>query len=166
MPMTTTNNDDDLRARVDELNAQLDDLISPRSGKSSLDWTRHGSTTAISLHNSKSNSGDDALLSPTTSDASSQRGLGGVIRDGLSMTTATTTTTIADHARKSRFMKNNSTVDELIDEYSLDGIDSIKEDIIFDNFGAGGMRTTHHREENAHPNHLMEYFYGQIKLAK
>jgi hypothetical protein len=67
-------------------------------------------------------------------------------------------------------MKNNSTVDELIDEYSLDGIDSIKEDIIFDNGGAGGMSrtTTHHlqREENSHPNHLMEYFYGQIKLAK
>jgi hypothetical protein len=170
MPMTTMNNDDDLRARVDELNAQLDDLISPRSGKSSLDWTRHGSTTtATSMHNSKSNSGDDALLSPTTSDASSQRGLGGVIRDGLSITTATTTT-IADNAQKSRFMKNNSTVDELIDEYSLDGIDSIKEDIIFDNGGAGGMSrtTTHHlqREENSHPNHLMEYFYGQIKLAK
>jgi hypothetical protein len=166
MPVTT-NNDDDLRARVDELNAQLDDLISPRSGKSSLDWTRHGITTAVSLQNSKSNSGEDALLSPTTSDASSQRGLGGVIRDGLSMTTATTTT-IADHARKSRLlMKNNSTVDELIDEYSLDGIDSIKEDIIFDNGGAGmSRRTTHHREENAHPNHLMEYFYGQIKHAK
>jgi hypothetical protein len=166
MPMTTTNNDDDLRVRVDELNAQLDDLISPRSGKSSLDWTRHGITTATSLQNSKSNRGDDALLSPTTSDASSQRGRG-VIRDGLSMTTATTTTTIADDARKSRFMKNNSTVDELIGEYSLDGIDSIKEDIIFSNGGAGMKRTmTHHREENAHPNHLMEYFYGQIKHAK
>jgi hypothetical protein len=64
-------------------------------------------------------------------------------------------------------MKNNSTVDELIDEYSLDGIDSIKEDIIFDNGGGGMSRTmTHHREENSHPNHLMEYFYGQIKLAK
>jgi len=157
-----TNNDDDLRARVDKLNAQLDDLISPRSGKSSLDWTHHGTTNAT-LHNSKSNSGDDPL-SPTTSDASS-RGVG-MPREGLSMTT--TTTSNVDDEPKTRLMRN-STVDELIDEYSLDGIDSIK-DSIFDENGGGGMNRTkaqhHQREENTHPNHLMEYFYGQIKLAK
>ena len=163
--MPVTNNDDDLRARVDKLNAQLDDLISPRSGKSSLDWTHHGTTNAT-LHNSKSNSGDDPL-SPTTSDASSQRERGvGMPREGLSMTT--TTTSNVDDELKTRLMRN-STVDELIDEYSLDGIDSIK-DSIFDNNGGGGMNRTkaqhHQREENTHPNHLMEYFYGQIKLAK
>lgn len=160
--MPVTNNDDDLRARVDKLNAQLDDLISPRSGKTSLDWTQHGTTDAT-LHNSKSNSGDDPL-SPTTSDASS-RGVG-MPREGLSMTT--TTTSNVDDEPKTRLMRN-STVDELIDEYSLDGIDSIK-DSIFDNNGGGGMNRTkaqhHQREENTHPNHLMEYFYGQIKLAK
>ena len=163
-----TNNDDDLRARVDKLNAQLDDLISPRSGKSSLDWTHHG-TTIATLHNSKSNSGDDPL-SPTTSDASSQREITsrgvGMPREGLSMTT--TTTSNVDDEPKTRLMRN-STVDELIDEFSLDGIDSIK-DSIFDENGGGGMNRTkaqhHQREENTHPNHLMEYFYGQIKLAK
>jgi hypothetical protein len=121
------------------------------------------------LHNSKSNSGDDPL-SPTTSDASSQREIisrgVGMPREGLSMTT--TTTSNVDDEPKTRLMRN-STVDELIDEYSLDGIDSIK-DSIFDNNGGGGMNRTkaqhHQREENTHPNHLMEYFYGQIKLAK
>lgn len=164
--MPATNNDDDLRARVDKLNAQLDDLISPRSGKSSLDWTHHGTTNAT-LHNSKSNSGDDPL-SPTTSDASSQRERGvGMPREGLSMTT--TTTSNVDDEPKTRLMRN-STVDELIDEYSLDGIDSIKDSIFDNNNGGGGMNRTkaqhHQREENTHPNHLMEYFYGQIKLAK
>ena len=67
--MPATDNDD-LRARVDELNAQLNDLISPRSGKSLLEWTRHGTTagTTTELNNSKSNTGNDAL-SPTTSHA-------------------------------------------------------------------------------------------------
>jgi hypothetical protein len=147
--------DDDLRARVDELNAWLDGSIGPRSGKSAMD--------SISIHHGTDGArggrfnGDDA--SPASHRTSSQHegSSGGAARGGVSDTWNRSSSSSAGP---------RSRITSTIDECSLDGMDTIMNGEVGDGI-LSWNKSRHHgsKEENAQPI-LMDYFYSQIKLAE
>jgi len=147
--------DDDLKARVDELNAWLDGSIGPRSRKSAMD--------SISINRGTDGArgglfnGDDA--SPVCHGTSSQHegSSGGAARGGISDTR---------NGSSSSSIGPRSRITSEMEEFSLDGMDNIMNDEVGDGILSWNKsRNRGPKEENAQPI-LMDYFYSQIKLAE
>ena len=147
--------DDDLKARVYELNAWLDGSIGPRSRKSAMD--------SISINRGTDGArgdlfnGDDASLVSHRTSSQHEGSNGGAARGGVSDTrNGPSSSSIGPRSRKTSVM----------DEFSLDGMDNIINDEVGDGILSWNKsRNRGPKEENAQPI-LMDYFYSQIKLAE
>ena len=136
------------RARLDESNARADGSIGPRSVKSAVDWTNGDDASPVSLMTASQREG--------SSEGAARGGISTTKVDGSNSRNALSSRSVGH---------GGSRVTSAMDEFSLDGLDSIMNDEVGDGIPSRKAWQLGPKEENAHPN-LMDYFYSQIKNAE
>ena len=151
---------DDLKAKVDELNAQLN-IVRPRSQRSSSMTDEFSLVDSIMDNHLAGNSNDGNDGSPLSMTTSHHTGMSNdtIAREGLSSRTN------ADEINERLVSSPDRQANHLsaIDELSLD--DSVMNVHDIENSNAQGQGHSMSRKEDEHPN-LMDYFYNQLKLAE